>query len=116
MIVLLVLWYFIQQYLVWVLLSTYPANILGFLVKGHCFVPFKHSSYSFIFYVSQTTLRGKCPILGFVDISYGVFLVPPSKWDDKVIFSCRSYLTRYVRAVAVFSNLEEDRMCEVLSS
>ena len=65
---------------------------------------------------ADAALLGECPTLGFVDIGYGVFLVPPSKWDDKVILSWGGYLTRYVGAVAIFSDFEEDRMCEVLFS
>jgi len=115
-IVLVVLWYFIKQHLVWVFLLTYSANIVSLFVKSYLFVPFKPASYSFIFNVSQTAPFGECPSLGLVDISYRVFLVPPSKWDDEVILSCRGYFTRYACAVAIISYFLSERMCEVFSS
>jgi len=60
-------------------------------------------------------LFGECPFLGVVNVSYRGFLVPPSKWDDEVILSCCGYRTRYARAVAIISYIEEDRICEVFS-
>ena len=101
MIVLIVLWYLVQQYLAWVLLSTYPAHLLSFLVKSHYLISFKHSSYSFVFDVSQRALFSQCPFLGFVDVSYRVLLVPPSKWNDEVVFPYCGYLTRNARAVTI---------------
>ena len=94
----------------------YSPKVLGFLVESHYFIPFEHSSYSFIFDVSQTALLSERPFLEFVDISYRVFLVPPSERDDEVILSCCGYLTRNAGAVAIISNFEKDGMGEMFSS
>jgi len=92
-ILLAVLWDLVQTYLVWVLLSKYSAHVLSFFVKGHRLIPFKNSSSTFMLDMSHPALVGQRPFLAFIDISYGVFLVPPCEWDMEVVFSCCDYLT-----------------------
>jgi len=93
-----------------------PSYHLGFFIESYRLVPFQHFGDAFILYLFYTLRVFKTPFLRGFDISYWMFMMPPPKRYDHIIFACVRNLARDHSCLAIGTDFELNQMSIVFSS